>query len=122
MKLISFIVPVYNEEHTIEEVLGKLGKIELGLKKEIIVINDGSTDGTVKIVQAMQKKYDQIKLFAHETNLGKGSALNTGFKYSSGDIIAIQDADLEYNIEDFKKLIQPIILNKFKVVYGSRWI
>lgn len=117
MKL-SIIIPVFNEEATINELLTKvrLLKFPLKLQKEIIVINDGSRDNTKKILEKVKK----IKLIHHKKNLGKGAAIKTGLKHSTGDIIAIQDADLEYDPKDLLKLLKPIVKNKSKVCYGTR--
>jgi glycosyltransferase involved in cell wall biosynthesis len=122
MKSISFIVPAFNEERTIGAVLEKLGHLDVGLKKEILVIDDGSCDDTVNIVKKIQKRNPSIKLIVHKKNSGKGAAIQTGFKRFSGDIVTIQDADLEYNIDDFKRLVKPIVDGKCKVVYGSRFL
>lgn len=122
MKSISFIVPAYNEEKTIRVVLERLIDLDLGLEKEIIVVDDGSKDGTVAVVQEMKGKSDLIKLIIHKKNSGKGSAIHTGFRNAKGDIITIQDADLEYNLDDFKRLVQPILRGECKIVYGSRFL
>ncbi len=125
MKL-SIIVPVYNEEKTIIKILNKLLKLRINLKKEIIIIDDGSKDNSKKIIETYlkkQKKNKEIEFkFKTKENEGKGSAIKEGIKLAIGDIITIQDADLEYNPEDFKKLIKPIIEKKAKVVYGSRFL
>ena len=121
-KSISFIVPAYNEEKTIREALRKLIALDVNLEKEILVIDDGSKDKTAKIVREMARENISVKLISHKQNAGKGAALRTGFDLASGDIVAIQDADLEYNVDDFKKLIKPIASGKFKVVYGSRFL
>jgi dolichol-phosphate mannosyltransferase len=123
MKSISFIVPAYNEEKTIATVLEKLIKLDVGLEKEIIVVDDGSKDKTLEIVKKIKEESNSIILIAsHNTNYGKGRAINTGFKKASGDIVTIQDADLEYNLEDFKRLVKPLVQGKTKVVYGSRFL
>ena len=116
---LSIIIPAYNESGTIKELLRRVKAVNLhGIKKEIIVIDDGSTDDTVNIVG----KIGGVKLIKHAKNQGKGAAIRTGIKYATGDIIIIQDADLEYNPYDYYKLIKPIIENKTKVVYGSRFL
>ncbi len=114
MKL-SIIVPVYNEEKTIAEVIKRLKEISLGVEKEIIVVDDASNDTTLKNIE---KK--GIRLFRHKKNLGKGAALRTGIAKATGDYIVIQDADLEYDPKDIKKVLAPIIEGKSDIVYGSR--
>jgi glycosyltransferase involved in cell wall biosynthesis len=116
---LSVLVPAYNESKTIKKLLGIVKKVDLkskGIKKEIIVIDDGSKDNTVNIVN----KIEGVKLIRHKKNKGKGAAIRTGIKNATGNIIIIQDADLEYDPNDYYKLIKPIIDGKTKVVYGSR--
>lgn len=120
IKTISFIVPALNEEKTLEKVLNGLIGLKLGIEKEIIVVNDGSTDRTLKIAQKYKSK--NFKIISHKTPMGKGFSVRDGIKAAKGDIITIQDADLEYNVNDFKKLIKPLIEGKAKVVYGSRFL
>ena len=115
---VSIIIPVYNEEKTINKILDKVFKVKLFLDKEIIVIDDHSTDNTLEIL----KKRNSIILLQHEINKGKGAAIKSGFKKATGDIILIQDADLEYDPNDYPKLLKPILENKTKVVYGSRFL
>lgn len=123
---ISIIIPVYNEEKTILQVLDKLSSLNLGLNKEIIIIDDGSTDNSKKIIQNYLKPKRNTKnltfKFFSKPNGGKGSAIRKALTLSTGDIITIQDADLEYNPEEYSKLIKPIIEKKEKVVYGSRFL
>jgi glycosyltransferase involved in cell wall biosynthesis len=115
--MLSILIPVYNEERTIKKILDVVKKVDIGdVKKEIVVVDDGSKDNTYKEL----KKVKGIKLYKHEKNQGKGAAIRTAIKYATGDIIIIQDADLEYDPKDYKKLIKPIIEGKTKVVYGSR--
>jgi len=118
MKTISIIVPVYNEEKTAEKIIEKLKDIELPLEKEIIVVDDGSTDNSSIIL----KKIKDIILLKNDHNMGKGAAIKTGLNAAKGDIIMVQDADLEYNPEDITDLIAPIIEKKCKVIYGSRFL
>jgi dolichol-phosphate mannosyltransferase len=120
MKL-SIIVPVFNEEDSILQLLKKLESVNFGLKKEVIIVNDGSRDGTEKIIKGFIKNKKDYFLL-HKDNGGKGSAIIKGIKNSSGDIIVIQDADLEYNPEELKKLVFFLKDNEEKVVYGSRFL
>jgi glycosyltransferase involved in cell wall biosynthesis len=119
MKL-SIIIPVYNEKETIEAVIHRVRKIDVGLKKEIIIVDDGSSDGTPDVLKGMD--YPEIKTFFHEKNQGKGAALHTGFSKALGDIILIQDADLEYDPADYPSLLKPILDGRADVVYGSRFL
>jgi len=114
---VSVIIPAYNEENTIKKILERIKSIKIN--KQIIVINDGSKDNTLKILNKNQKKYFDI-LINLKINKGKGNAIRKGLKKAKGDIIIIQDADLEYNPKDYYNLIKPIIRNKTNVVYGSR--
>ena len=116
---ISFIVPVYNESETLEAILKKIDQTDLGLEKEIVLVDDGSTDGSREIIESLSGTY--VKIF-HEKNMGKGAALRSGIQAASGDLIIIQDADLEYDPEDIKILLKPILAGKADVVYGSRFI
>lgn len=120
MKL-SILIPVFNEEKTIVQVLEKVNKLEIkNVTKQIIVVNDGSIDQTRNKIECFVKKHPEIKFISHSRNLGKGAAVITGIKNTIGDYIIIQDADLEYNPEDMVKLIKPILEGKAKVVYGTR--
>lgn len=128
MKL-SILIPVYNEEKTVAEVLRRVfsTKLPKGWKKEIIVIDDGSTDGTredikrLTIVPSLSRgRYEDIKKIFHPKNLGKGAAIWSGMKEATGEVLVIQDADLEYNPDDYQKLLEPIIKGRVEVVYGSR--
>lgn len=121
MKL-SIIVPVFNEEKTVAEILKRIYQVKLpnDLEKEVVLINDGSTDNTVKILK--KQRYKNLSVIKHNTNFGKGAAIRSGLKHISGDVVIIQDADLEYNPNDFSKLLKPILFKKADVVYGSRLI
>ena len=122
---LSIIIPVYNEEKTIKIVLESLKKLVLinKIKKEIIVVNDFSKDSTEKIVNDFIKKNkeDKIIYLSHKKNLGKGAALNTGLKNFTGDIVVFQDADLEYDPNEFNELLIPFVKGQANVVYGSRF-
>ncbi|PJC74146.1 MAG: glycosyl transferase [Syntrophobacterales bacterium CG_4_8_14_3_um_filter_49_14] len=117
MKL-SIIIPVYNEKTTIKEIIKKISLIDI--QKEIVIVDDCSSDGTVDILKDIES--DDLKVFYHERNMGKGAAVRTAFKHITGDIIIIQDADLEYDPRDYPSLIRPIIEGRADVVYGSRFL
>ena len=122
MKL-SVIIPVYNEASTIEEVLTKVATVDLSdMTKEIIVVDDGSTDGSLELVQRSRlAQADLVKVYASPINLGKGAAVRCGIKFATGDIILIQDADLELDPGEYEKLLAPILAGHCQVVYGSRF-
>lgn len=115
---ISILIPVYNEVKTILEILKRVKAT--GLADEIIVVDDGSTDGTRQILKEILE--EEYKIVYKENNTGKGSAIKEGLKFVTGDIVIIQDADLEYNPNDYSVLIEPIISGKADIVYGSRWL
>lgn len=119
---LSIIIPVYNEARFINTIVRKVKSVKLpdNIMEEIIVVDDGSTDNTGKILEQYNSD-SAIKIFHQEKNMGKSSAVRLGIKMSTGDIILIQDADLEYNPDDYPKLIEPIITHKSPVVYGSRF-
>jgi dolichol-phosphate mannosyltransferase len=117
MKL-SIVIPAYNEEKTLLKVLEKVKKVDLGsIEKEIIIVDDASKDNTAEIIRKLPKS---IKRAFHAKNQGKGAAVRDGIEKATGDIVIIQDADLEYDPEDYKKVIKPIVDGKAEVVYGSR--
>ena len=121
---LSVIMPVYNEKETIEEIIRQVKLV--ALDKEIIIIDDASTDGTREILKAMENKSNtndeknKIKIIYRKRRQGKGSAIRRGLEEVSGEIVIIQDADLEYDPQDYYKLVQPIISDKARIVYGSR--
>ncbi len=117
---ISIIVPAYNEERTIGTTLSRVLDLKMLKDKEIIVVNDGSRDKTADIVKDLAKKNREIKFVDNKKNMGKGHAVATGIEKARGDIIVIQDADLEYHPKDIPRLLKPIQDNKAKVVYGTR--
>ncbi len=116
MKL-SVVIPVYNEKNTIRDIVSRVGAV--ALPKEIIVVDDCSTDGTRDILKEMSAS--GLNVVYHEKNQGKGAALRTGFAHAGNDIVIVQDADLEYDPEDYHKLIKPILEGKADVVFGSRF-
>jgi glycosyltransferase involved in cell wall biosynthesis len=117
---LSIIVPVFNEEKTLNRILNKLNSVDFSpLTTEIIIVDDYSTDNTREILRKLSGKY---KIFYHKENKGKGAAIRTGLMYVTGDIITIQDADMEYDPCDLPKLTKPILKGKADVVYGSRFI
>jgi len=116
--LLSVVVPVYNEAGTVEEVIRRIRNC--GIRSEIILADDASTDGTRQVLERHRGEPD-IRLIFHERNQGKGAALRSGFAQCRGDVVVIQDADLEYDPADFARLLQPIIENQADVVFGSRF-
>ncbi len=119
MKL-SVIIPVYNEIRTIREIIKRVESVKLD--KEIIIVDDFSTDGTREILGTMTKGYVNMTVLFHDRNRGKGAALRTGFKHVTGQIVVIQDSDLEYNPQEYLTLIEPILGGNADVVYGSRFL
>ena len=121
MKL-SIVIPIYNEERTVSDIVYAVERSnKLGLDNEIILIDDFSSDKTPAIISKIYTENPSLVLVQHTINQGKGAALRSGFQQASGDIILIQDADLEYDPKEYPKLLKPIIENKADVVYGSRF-
>jgi glycosyltransferase involved in cell wall biosynthesis len=117
---ISVVMPVYNEVDTIEEIISRVNSA--AMDKEIIVVDDFSTDGTRERLEENIPGQDNLKVLYHDRNKGKGAALRTGFASLTGDVVIIQDADLEYDPIDYPKLLEPIIDGRADVVYGSRFL
>ncbi len=115
--ILSVIMPVYNEEKTVREIINRV--LDVDIQKELIIVNDGSTDQTAKIIDEFQGQA-HIKIIHQPENKGKGSAIVTGLKHIEGDIVIIQDGDLETDPNDYIHLVEPIVQGKTKVVYGSR--
>lgn len=120
MKL-SIIVPVYNEEKTIQEIIKQLAKVSLKtIQKEIIIVNDGSTDATKKNLFAIKSKFPSLVYLEHKKNAGKGAAIASGIKKATGTYVLVQDADLEYNPQSIPQLLKPVLKKEDIVVYGTR--
>jgi len=117
---ISVIIPVYNEKSTITEIIARVRAVDLA--KEIIIVDDGSTDGTSEQLVEIGSKFENVNVLSHKKNRGKGAALRTGFASASGEIIIVQDADLEYDPRDYEMLLIPILDGRADVVYGSRFL
>jgi len=116
---ISVIIPVYNECNTIQEIIRKVQAT--GIPNEIVIVDDGSSDGTRQVLEEMKGK-EKVRVILHEKNMGKGSAVRTGFTHATGDVIIIQDADLEYDPREYPNLLKPIQEGLADVVYGSRFL
>jgi glycosyltransferase involved in cell wall biosynthesis len=137
---LSVVIPVYNEKKTIEEILQRVQAVDIGKEKELVVVDDGSTDGTRGILDqildarrqescvfvlpstGVQLRINNVRIFLQEKNGGKGAALRRGFSEAEGDVILVQDADLEYDPQDYDKLLGPILDGRADVVFGSRFL
>lgn len=117
---LSVVIPVYNEERWIREIIRRVRAVPI--PKEIILVDDCSTDGTRKILDEEIGKLPDCRVILHDHNQGKGAGLRTGFKHATGDVVVVQDADLEYDPAEYPRLLQPIIEGKADVVFGSRFI
>lgn len=114
------MIPVYNEVGTIQEIVSRVQAVDL--EKEIIIVDDGSTDGTRELLQEITLSQDNVRVLYHDRNQGKGAALRTGFEGATGDIVIIQDADLEYDPREYPVLLEPILDGRADIVYGSRFL
>ena len=124
MQKLSIVMPIYNEKSSLAESVRRVLAVELPLQRELILVNDASNDGTDKVIEEIRSRYssEDVKVISHETNLGKGAALRSGFAEVQGDIVIIQDADLEYDPQDYPRLLKPILDGRADVVYGSRFV
>jgi len=116
---LSVIVPVYDERNTVVEIVRRMRAVELPVDLEIVIVDDGSTDGTRDVLRQLADS--TVRVIVHEVNRGKGAAIRSGLAQVTGDLVLIQDADLEYDPEDWPKLLGPILRGKARVVYGSRF-
>jgi glycosyltransferase involved in cell wall biosynthesis len=121
LRKLSVIVPVFNERNTLVEILRRMRAVELpdGIESEIIVVDDGSSDGTRDVLRQLGDS--TVRVITHEANRGKGAAIRSGLAHVHGDLVLVQDADLEYDPEDWPKLLAPMLRGKARVVYGSRF-
>lgn len=120
---LSVVIPCYNEENTLEKCIDKVLAIaDSELSLELIIVDDASSDGSLEILRQLEVKFSEIKVLNHQVNQGKGAALRTGFKHATGDFVVVQDADLEYNPMEIKKLLEPLITDDADVVLGSRFL
>mgnify|MGYP003586360132 CR=1 FL=1 len=122
MKKLSIVIPVYNEAATIRQIVELVRSVDIGMDKELLLVDDCSRDGTREVLQEMAAALPEVKVLLHEVNRGKGAALRTGFAAATGDIVLIQDADLEYDPREYPRLLAPILDGHADVVYGSRFL
>lgn len=122
-RVLSVIIPVYNEVETIIMAIEMVLQVDTSpFRKQVIVVDDGSTDGTREILKGFSNKYKEINIIFHKKNMGKGAALRTGFSVATGDAVIIQDADMEYNPKDWQKMLPLLLKGEADVIYGSRFL
>ncbi|MEE8169427.1 MAG: glycosyltransferase family 2 protein [Phycisphaerae bacterium] len=124
MSKLTIVIPVYNERSTLAEIIRRVIAVDVPFEKQIILVDDGSTDGTRELYDGIRSEHAStaIEVHLHDANQGKGAALRTAFSHVTGDIVIVQDADLEYDPRDYGKLLRPIVDGKADVVYGSRFV
>lgn len=122
MTSLSIVIPVYNEAATIAKIVDMVREVEIGLDKEIILVDDCSCDGTREVLQQLEATHPNVTVLLQEVNQGKGAALRRGFAAATGDVVLIQDADLEYDPKEYPRLLAPILEGHADVVYGSRFL
>ena len=122
MERVSVVIPVFNEVGSIEQILAQVRGVELPYTKEIVVVDDCSIDGSLELLQCERLQGSDLRVLTHDRNRGKGAAVRTGLRAATGDVIIIQDADLEYDPRDYPRLLRPIEEGRSKVVYGSRFL
>ncbi|MEM1444609.1 MAG: glycosyltransferase family 2 protein [Planctomycetota bacterium] len=122
--MLSIVIPVYNEAETVRTLVGRVISVEYGLPFEVILVDDASTDGTADVLHALPEEFSgfTLRLFNHESNRGKGAAVRTGLAEAKGELVVVQDADLEYNPREIPKLLRPVLEGEADVVFGSRFI
>jgi glycosyltransferase involved in cell wall biosynthesis len=116
---LSVIVPVFNERNTVAEIVRRMRSVDLPIEREIVMVDDGSDDGTRDVLTQLQDS--TVRIVKHPLNRGKGAAIRTGLEHATGDVVLVQDADLEYDPEDWPKLLAPVLKGRARVVYGSRF-
>ena len=121
MKL-SIVIPIYNEVDTIDEIIRQVLAVDIGMDRELVLVDDGSRDGSRDKLSAIAKEHPEWKICLHDVNQAKGAALRTGFAEATGDLVLIQDADLEYDPRDYPRLLGPVLDGHADVVYGSRFL
>ncbi len=123
MKL-SIVIPVFNEARTLREIVRRVLSVELDMERELLLVDDGSTDGSRDLCDQLRQEHPPglVRVMLHDRNRGKGAAVRTGFENAAGDIVLVQDADLEYDPRDYPKLLAPILEGRADVVYGSRFV
>jgi len=116
---LSVIVPVYDERNTVAEIVRRMRAVDIPMEREFVLVDDGSTDGTRAVLQQLTDS--TVRVITHDVNTGKGAAIRSGLAHVTGDLVLVQDADLEYDPEDWPKLLNPLLRGKARVVYGSRF-